>query len=389
MQKFYLNISKSRFKQVSKVQSRTRPRAMQVYFAMLLWLNRRDSLSLGVEYYYGRSRGRLCYYKDLKRKISNWTGLEHKQIVRYLREFEKKGTIYRDDNQVSLDGVVRPQFFLNPAADLRPRKGEQYLRVGRQGFCRKGFDICAYLEKSMEADSHPAEQDQLQFNISKIARWYRAKPKQYKPKKKRKKRKKGKKTFIRVVGKGYVPFYGGRIAKKMTTGPLVLNSLKSMNQPTGQKVKIRKMTPIENHNPDSFCRMNLKTTYGKKNFKKRYEKKICLIHKKQKIWVNWWKTKIETTEFVKNRAGLAYSDKALWHGGKLYRQKDPKNDPYSYEFVGRPRRDYKPVAGYGGPAIPSMEQTRRNIADSLGLSLEQYHAKLRQDMKRDNARRGL
>ena len=202
--KFVLRLSKPRFSQFSQVQKKTRPRAMQVYLALLSWLNKQNSLSLGVEYYYGRASGQLCYYKGFKEFIHNWTGIEHKQILRYMREFEDKGLIYRDDKQVSLDGKVRPQFFLRPAADLRAKPGEKYLMLNMRECGKRGFDIYGHIETAMREDSHPGHPDQLKFTISRQTRSYRKKSKTYKPKPKRRSGKCKKRSFARIARKDHL-----------------------------------------------------------------------------------------------------------------------------------------------------------------------------------------
>jgi len=444
MKKFFLKISKPRFSQFSAGHRGHRPRAMQVYLAMLSWLNKHNSLSLGVEYYYGRSRGQLCYYKPLKRFINNWTGLEHKQILRYLREFEDKGLIYRDDKQISLDGKVRPQYFLKKHADLRAKPGENYLVLNMRECGQRGFDIYGHIEKAMRDDSHPGHPDQLKFNISRQTRSYRKQSKTYKPKPERRPGKCKNKSYARIAMSDRLVNIKGRKGrlvdrkfasggdrkiesvlkmiksrgcpqntfcgrkeifqsisllypslniKNIDSGPigksgkitvksakrpvksrLVLSSLENTSQLTGLSALCKNMTPIDNHNPIPFYRMEYKTTQSAKKSTKIYHKKLCLTHNKQRLWVHWWKTKRADSEYIKNRAGLAYSDRALWHCGRLYRQTAV---PYVYEFVARPGRAYdKPIADYG-PSIPSAVQTRQRMADSLGLSLHEYLSKLR------------
>ena len=331
--KFFLKISKSRFSQFSAGHRGHRPRAMQVYLALLSWLNNQNSLSLGVQYIGSRADGQLCWHKDLKLFISRWTGLRHRQIQRYLREFEDKGLIYIDDKQLWIDGRVRTQYFLSPAADLRAKPGECYLKLNLRGCGQRGFDIYAYLEKAMRDDSHPGHPDQLKFNISRQTRSYRKRSKAYKPRPRR-----------------------SRGVNKQLSFPFRKN-----------------MTPKESQNPIPFLRMEYKTTQSAQKSTKIYHKKLCLTQNNRRIWVNWWKTKRADSEYIKNRAGLAYSDRALWHCGKLYRQTAV---PYVYEFVARPGRAYKPIPDYG-PSIPSVGQTRQMIAHSLGLSLPEYLDKLR------------
>ena len=454
MRKFFLKISKSRLKQFSQVQLKTRPRAMQVYLALLSWLNKQNSLSLGVEYYYGRASGQLCYYKNLKRFIHNWTGLEHKQIVRYLREFEDKGLIYRDDKQVSLDGKVRPQLFLSPAGDLRAKPGEKYLLLNMRECGKRGFDIYGHLEQCMQVDSHPAHPDQLTFTISRQTRSYRKQSKTYKPKPERRPRKCKKQSFARIAKKDRLvnikgrkgrlvdrksasggdkkiesgqnmiksrecpqntfcgktekfqsisPLYpslniknidsgpiekSGRFTEKIAKRPvksrLVSSSLENTSQPAGLSALCKNMTPIDNHNPFPFYRMENKTTHSAKKSAKIYQKQLCLIYKTKRKWVDWWKTKRADSEYIKVQAGLALSDQVLWYNGKLYRQKCPKSDPYVYEFVPKRARRWQDVPDYG-PHVPSVEQTRQKIADSLGLSLPEYLNRL----KRENERRVL
>ena len=327
MKKFFLKISKTRLIKFSALQRGHRPRAMQVYLAVLYWLNSRQSLSLGVEYSYGRAKGCICYYKELKRFISRWTGLEHKQIIRYLRDFERVGIIYRDDKQMFLDGTIRPQFFLHSMADLRAKSGEQFLIMNMRSAGQKGFDIYAYLEQCMRADSHPGHPDQLKFKISRSTRWYRSRPTPQKP--------------------AFIP-------------------------------RIQKVTPIARDNPFPFFRMEKITTSGIENFTKKYQKQLCLIHNNRRTWVDWWKTKEDDSEYTKIQAGLVFSDRVLWHKGRLYRQKDPENDPYSYEFVPKKARSWTKAPDYG-PFVPSVEQTRKATAESLGLSVSEYLSKLRQN----------
>ena len=331
--KFVLRLSKPRFSQFSQVQKKTRPRAMQVYLALLSWLNKQDSLSLGVEYIGSRADGQLCWHKDLKHFISRWTGLKHRQIQRYLRGFEDKGLIYTDDKQLWVDGKVRKQYFLNPLSDLRAKPGEKYLMLNMRECGQRGFDIYGHIETAMLEDSHPGHPDQLKFTVPRSTKWYRKQPKLYKPK----------------------------LEKR------------SRPQRTVFKPRIRKMTPKEYQNPFPFYRMENKTTHSAQKSTKIYQKQLCLKQNNRRIWVHWWKTKRADSEYIKNRAGLAYSDRALWHCGKLYRQTD---SPYVYELVARPRRAYKPIPDYG-PSIPSVGQTRQVIADSLGLSLPEYLDKLR------------
>ena len=342
MKKLFLKLSKSRLNKFSKVQLKTRPRAMQVYLAVLLWLDRHGGYSLGVEYIGSRASGMLCWHKDLKIFISRWTGLKHRQVQRYLRSFEATGLIYIDDNQLWIDGKVRRQYFLKKRYDLRARPGEQYLTFNMRGRGQRGFDIYGCLESCIRADSHPLHPDQLKFNVSRQTRSYRAKSKTYKKKKKR------------------------RFKVKI-----------QLCLPTACK----NMTPKKIQNPAPFFRMDRRTTKSaKKNpayFTKTYQKQLCLIHKNQRIWVDWWKTKLADSEFIKIQSGLSLSDRALWYKGRLYRQKYPKTDPYVYEFMPKPvRRSWKSVPDYG-PSIPSAIDTRKQIAESLGLSVPAYLSKIR------------
>ena len=348
MKKFFLKISKSRLKQFSQVQLKTRPRAMQVYLALLYWVDRHGGYSLGVEYIGSRADGQLCWHKDLKIFIARWTGLQHRQIQRYLRAFEKKGLIYIDDRQFWFDNKVRRQYFLHSKGDLRAKNGEQYLIFNMHGAGQRGFDIYGHLEQCMQADSHPGHPDQLKFTISRQTRSYRKQSKTYKPKPKR------------------------RCRKRMVNKQLSFPSRKNM-------------TPKEKQNPIPFYRMEKKTTHSAKKSTKIYHKQLCLIHKDRKIWVDWWKTKLADSEFIKVQAGLAFSDRALWYSGRLYRQKCPKIDPYVYEFVPKKgKRRWQDSPDYG-PYVPSVNQTRASVANSLGLSLPEYLSKL----KRENERRVL
>ena len=356
MKKFFLKLSKSRLNKFSKVQLKTRPRAMQVYLAMLLWLERHGGYSLGVEYIGSRASGMLCWHKDLKLFISRWTGLKRRQVQRYLRSFESTGLIYTDDNQLWIDGNVRRQYFIKKRYDLRARPGEKYLTFNMRGRGQRGFDIYACLESCIREDSHPIHPDQLKFNVSRQTRSYRAKPKTYKRKKKR--------------------------------------SFKVKIQ-TCFSTPCKNMTPKKKQNPAPFYRMDRKTTKSAEKippkFTKNYPKQLCLIHKNKRIWVDWWKTKLADSEFIKVQSGLAFSDRALWYSGRLYRQKYPKTDPYVYEFIPKIARNkkqsWKTVPDYG-PYVPSAEETRKNIAQSLGLSLPQYLSKLREDSIKNRAKMG-
>ena len=290
---------------------------MQVYLAMLSWLNTRKTLDLGVRYFYGRSKGKLCYHQEFRKFVKRYTGLEHKQLLRYLREFEKKGLIYINDKQISLDGKIRRQYFLNPGADLRAKKGEKYLKLDMRKAGKKGFDIYGHLESATRSDSNPKHPDQLKFSIPRSTRWDRKQPKSYK-----KKAKKQAKPLKRPV----IP-------------------------------RIRKMTLIANYKPNPFYRKDSKTTFGKKKSTKSYQNQLCLIHNGQRTWVDWWKTKLVDSEFAKNRAGLDFSDKALWYCGKLYRQTDQK---YCYELFKKKRCEHNIT--YRHNEVAGIEQTRQLIA---------------------------
>ena len=337
MKKYFLNVSKSRLSQLSKVQLKTRPRAMQVYLTLLLWVDR-CGYSLGVEYIGSLASGQLCWHKDLKIYISRRTGLKHRQIQRYLREFERKGLIYIDDKQFWFDGKVRRQYFLNPHSDLRAKTGERYLVLNMRGCGKQGFDIYSYLEDCIRADSHPGHTDQLKFNVSRQTRSYRSKPKTYKPKPKRR----------------------SKIKKQLSFA------------------SCKKMTPKKRSNRVPFYRMEQKTTNSTKKFKNSYQNQLCLIHKTQRIWVDWWKTKKAASEYIKVQAGLDFSDRALWYSGRLYRQ---TASPYVYEFVAKPRRRWQSVPDYG-PCVPSVAETRKIIADNLGLSVPEYLKRCRQQMQK-------
>ena len=314
MKSFFLKVSKTRLNQFSQVQKRTRPRAMQVYLALLSWLNTRKTLSLGVQYFYGRSKGKLCYHKDFRKFVKRYTGLEHKQLLRYLREFEKKGLIYINDKQISLDGKIRRQYFLNPGADLRAKKGEKYLKLNMRKCGQKDFDIYDHLELSTRFDSNPKHPDQLKFSIPRSTRWDRKQPKSYKKKAKKQ-------------------------AKPLKT-PLI--------------PRIRKMTLIANIKPLPFYRKEDKTTFGQKKSTKSYQNQLCLIHNGRRIWVDWWKTKQVDSEFSKKQAGLDFSDKALWYCGRIYKKTDQQ---YCYELFVK-----KKGCEHYHPEVPGVEQTRQLIA---------------------------
>lgn len=337
MQKsFFLKVSKSRLIEFIAQPRATRPRALQVYLALVFWAYRERTFSLGVQYFYGKSKGRLCYYKRLKRFIARWTGLQHKQILRYLRAFERAGLIYRVDKQISLDGKIRPQFFLNEEKSLLAGPGEKFLRLDMRRAGQAGFDIYEYLERRIKAEAHPRRNPaQLEFKISASTRWYRQ---QASTKKRKKRPKRGKKASKRAIFS-----------------------------------RIQDLTPMASNN--RFYSKK-KTTARGKIFKKSYQKQLCLIHRDRRIWVHWWKTKKLDTENAKVLCGLSGFEKAVWYKGGVYRQRDPKNDPHSYEFA--PKKQIKPARPVREvySDAPSAEQTRRRIMADLGLSPAEYRQKM-------------
>lgn len=329
----------------------TRPRAMQVYLALLCWIqkekakdeNKNKPLSLATEYFYGKSIGRICYNKYLKRSIARWTGLQHKQIVRYLREFEKAGLIYRDDTQISLDGQVRPQFFLHNLAYLTVKPGEKYLKLKLNGCGLKGFDIYGYIERCIKKDSNPKHPDQLEFKIPRSTRFYRSKA-QKNMKNKRKTTRKKRKSKLKVTHK-----------RKTHT--------------------VQVMTPMRSRNPDPFYRKVQKTTCGEKN-----NKNIILVHHSIKLSVPWWRTKLIETDHVKISCGIAVYEKALWFGGKVYKL---SQDGKSYEFIAKTRKFFEKKPVEQDRDICSVSETRQRMMSDLGLS----QAELIKKLKQNNAQR--
>ena len=353
MQKdFFLKISKPKLIKFIAEKRKTRPRALQVYLAVLFWTHKESTLSLGVQYFYGRSKGRICYYKRLKRFIYRWTGLQHKQVVRYLRGFERASLIYKLDKQISLDGKVRPQFFLNEEKSLLAGPGEKFLRLDMRKAGRPGFDIYEYLERRIKSEAHPRQDPaQLEFKISKSTRWYRKKASTKKRKKRIKKRKKMAKSEQKTA-KGASP------------------------------PRIQDLTPMAGSN--RFLVKNKTTTRGK-NSAKSYQNKLRLFHRDRQIWVDWWKVKKLDTENAKVLCGLKGFDKAIWYKGGVYLQKDPKSDPHGYEFVPKRKRRAVPEQEQEQEVYsetPNTDQTRRYIMQTLGLSPAEYWQRMAEAQKK-------
>ena len=288
----------------------SRPRALQVYILMLTWSDINKTRCVAYEYYYGRSKGKVCWDAKLKEFIKNKTKLRHKQVVRYLNEFESKGLIYYDDKQPGLDGRLQPQKFIKENVWLKPKKGDPFLILKlKPGFGLKGFDIYDYIEKAYNADKHP-KHDQLRFNINNKTRWYRARLTKVYVKKKARKRSK----------------YG------------------EQSQPTLKSATILKKTPIETLNPLKFYSSNKikdKTAKAEKKFENegKYSGKFRLrpspnFHGND-FWVDWWKVKREDA----TAGPVAPVEKACWYQGKLYRQSS--FDPYLFIHSQKFKTPYK------------------------------------------------
>ena len=327
----FSKICKKSLQHLAKGQVTSRPRALQVYILMLTWSDINKTRCVAHEYHYGRSKGKVCWSAKLKEFIKNKTKLRHKQVVRYLNEFESNGMIYTDDKQKWLDGRIKPQKFIKENVWLKPKQGDPFLILKlKPGFGLKGFDIYDYIEKAYNADKHP-KHDQLRFNINNKTRWYRARPtKVYVKKKARKRSKSG-----------------------------------EQSQPTSKSATIPKMTPIKILNPLKFYSSNKikdKTAKAEKKFENegKYSGKFRLrpspnFHGND-FWVDWWKVKREDA----TAGPVAPIEKACWYRGKLYRQSS--FDPYLFIYSPKFKTPYKE------DKREQLAQSPRFCADLEGLT---------------------
>ena len=254
--KFFLKLSKAGMKTLLKSRkSRTNPRLFQALLFVLAW-SENGTRALGITYTYGRSKGRLCYSKELKNKMCGYMGIRHKQAVRYLNKLKELNWILATDDQFNLSGDL--EYRISPSAYLMAKEGEKYFIFNMRGKGRKGFDIYSKLESAFKRDLHPAERnsDQLCFNIpARTRRWRRKRH-----------------VFI----------------------------------------KRQEVTPNAGTSPH----LNVKTTLARDfNFKNYISLK--LTHG-DRLKIPWHELK-RLSEFQKIRAGLCTFDRAVWHKGKVFK----------------------------------------------------------------------
>ena len=274
-------------------------RQLQVYYALLFWLQAKKTRSVKVLYTSSKASGRICYHASLMRFIKNWTGLKHCQVRRYLNDMQKRGFFYKDDNQLWLDGKKRCQYFLHPNAPLMPKEGEKKLKIQLSGAGRKGFDIHGHIEKTYNADLHPKDKNQLSFNVSRQTRWARKQAKNYQKK----------------------PQKSPKTAQKRHQKPrrLIFHTVKNMNP---KKNQTRFPFLSECKTKTVFCQKQRENYHGQFRLKSGH----------RDFWVDWWKVKREDAPAGQG----APIEKVIWYKKRLYQQSS--TDPYL--FIYRPR--FKP-----------------------------------------------
>lgn len=233
------------------------PQVMKAALYTLAW-SRDGQRALGVTRPYGRSKGRLCYDKNLRIGLCRFMGLKRKQVKRHLDALKNLKWIHTTD-QFSLKGKL--EYRISPAQYITPAGGEKFIKFNLARAGRKSFDILGALEKALKDDSHPAEHDatQLKFNIPDRTRRYRK------------------------------------------------NRHKTVKQGFRQKV-----TPVD---PFSLKKKNKTTLTRGKN----YDGSLFIkLTQKEKLKIPWYSIK-QLSEFQKIRSGIAPGDRAVWHRGQVFR----------------------------------------------------------------------
>ena len=241
-------------------QMKTRPRMLQATLYTLAW-SQNGQRAVGEIYTYGRSKGRVCFSKQLKIGLCRYMNIKHKQAVRYLNGLKNHRWI-ETTNQYNIEGKL--EYRISPAVSLIPGERDKYFRFNLRGTGRKGFDILNALEQALIKDSHPDEQNskQLKFIIpERTRRWRQSRHK------------------------------------------------KRQKKPVRQKV-----TPIVNNNPLPFYRKEVKTTLASQKTPKGYF--YIKLPKQEKLKIPWSKLK-RLSEHQKVCSGITTSERAVWFRGKV------------------------------------------------------------------------
>ena len=170
--RFFIKISKSGLKEFIACSRKPKPRLMQILLFVIAF-SRAGKVRLGQTYTYGKSKGQLCWNKELRKKLSNFTGLGHAQIHRYLRHLKEAGWIKEVRQRDMLDPTAEAEYWLVDNNMLLPKAGEKYLIYELRGKGKKSFDILADIEAAYKKELSPKDKTQLKWNLPARTRRHR------------------------------------------------------------------------------------------------------------------------------------------------------------------------------------------------------------------------